>query len=61
MGYSSEEAASAIQAGLLDAVAFVLANPDLPARVKAGAPLNVPNASTFYTPGAKGYTDYPTL
>ena len=64
MGYSSEEAASAIQAGLLDAVAFgtaFLANPDLPARVKAGAPLNAPDASTFYTPGAKGYTDYPTL
>lgn len=64
MGYSSEEADSAIQAGLLDAVAFgtaFLANPDLPARVKAGAPLNVPDASTFYTPGAKGYTDYPTL
>ena len=64
MGYSSEEAESAIQAGLLDAVAFgtaFVANPDLPARVKAGAPLNVPDASTFYTPGAKGYTDYPTL
>ena len=64
MGYSSEEAESAIQAGLLDAVAFgtaFLANPDLPARVKAGAPLNVPDASTFYTPGAKGYTDYPTM
>jgi N-ethylmaleimide reductase len=38
-----------------------LANPDLPARVKAGAPLNAPDASTFYTPGAKGYTDYPTM
>lgn len=64
MGYSSEEADSTIQAGLLDAVAFgtaFLANPDLPARVKAGAPLNVPDASTFYTPGAKGYTDYPTM
>ena len=64
MGYSSEEAESAIQAGLLDAVAFgtaFLANPDLPARVKAGAPLNAPDASTFYTPGAKGYTDYPTM
>jgi N-ethylmaleimide reductase len=64
MGYSSEEADSAIQAGLLDAVAFgtaFLANPDLPARVKAGAPLNAPDPSTFYTPGAKGYTDYPTM
>jgi N-ethylmaleimide reductase len=26
-----------------------------------GAPLNTPDAATFYVPGAKGYTDYPTL
>jgi N-ethylmaleimide reductase len=64
MGYSGDEAEKAVQAGLLDAVAFgtaFLANPDLPARLQAGAPLNAPDASTFYTPGAKGYTDYPTL
>ena len=64
MGYSSEEAEAAISEGKLDAVAFgtgFLANPDFPARVKAGAALNAPDASTFYTPGAKGYTDYPTL
>lgn len=64
MGYSADEAEQAIQAGLLDAVAFgtgFLANPDLPARIQAGAALNAPDASTFYTPGAKGYTDYPTL
>ena len=64
MGYSGEEAQQAIEAGLLDAVAFgtsFLANPDLPARLKAGAALNAPDSSTFYTPGAKGYTDYPTL
>ncbi|MFY7863716.1 alkene reductase [Roseateles sp.] len=64
MGYSGEEAEQAIEAGLLDAVAFgtsFLANPDLPARLKAGAALNAVDASTFYTPGPKGYTDYPTL
>jgi N-ethylmaleimide reductase len=64
MGYSGDEAEKAVQAGLLDAVAFgtaFLANPDLPARLQAGAPLNAPDASTFYTPGAKGYTDYLTL
>jgi N-ethylmaleimide reductase len=33
----------------------------LPARLQAGAALNVPDQSTFYTPGAKGYTDYPSL
>jgi N-ethylmaleimide reductase len=29
--------------------------------VKAGAALNKPDPATFYTPGAKGYTDYPAL
>lgn len=38
-----------------------LANPDLPKRFRQGAPLNAPDRATFYTPGAKGYTDYPTL
>lgn len=64
MGYSAEEAQRAIEAGQLDAVAFgtgFLANPDLPQRVAAGAAWNAPDPSTFYTPGAKGYTDYPTL
>lgn len=62
MGYGAEEANQAIEGGLLDAVAFgtsFLANPDLPARIKAGAPLNTPNPATFYTPGPEGYTDYP--
>jgi len=36
-----------------------LANPDLIERMQAGLPLNPPDAATFYTPGAKGYTDYP--
>ncbi len=64
MGYDADEADSAVRAGKLDAVAFgahFLANPDLPARIAAGAPLNAPDPTTFYTPGAAGYTDYPTL
>lgn len=64
MGYTAEEAAAAIDGGLLDAVAFgvpFLANPDLPARFKAGAPLNNAEPATFYTPGAAGYTDYPAM
>ncbi|GAA5161580.1 alkene reductase [Viridibacterium curvum] len=64
MGYSAEEAEAAIADGKLDAVAFgtaFLANPDLPARIKAKAALNTPNPATFYTSGAEGYTDYPTL
>ena len=64
MGYTADEAQSAIAAGKLDAVAFgtgFLANPDLPARIKAGAPLNKVDPATFYTPGPAGYTDYPTM
>ncbi len=64
MGYTPQEAASAIESGQLDAVAFgtaFLANPDLPARIKAGASLNKPNPATFYSPGAEGYTDYPFM
>jgi N-ethylmaleimide reductase len=47
-----------------DLVAFgrpFLANPDLVERLRAGAELNAPDLSTFYTSDAKGYTDYPTL
>ena len=64
MGYSSDEAAAAILDKKLDAVAFgssFLANPDLPARVQAKAVLNAPDQATYYTPGAKGYTDYPRM
>lgn len=64
MGYSADEANTGIKQKKFDAVAFgvpFLANPDLPARFKAGAELNEANPDTFYTPGPEGYTDYPTL
>ncbi len=64
MGYTPAEATTAIAEGKLDAVAFgtsFLANPDLPARIRASAPLNAPNPATFYSPGPVGYTDYPAL
>jgi N-ethylmaleimide reductase len=64
MGYSAAEAKAAIDAGLLDAVAFgnsFLANPDLPERIKWGAALNAPDPATFYSPGPAGYIDYPFL
>lgn len=64
MGYSAEEANRAIAAGNLDAVAFgvaCLANPDLPVRFREDAALNEPDPATFYSPGPKGYTDYPFL
>lgn len=63
-GYDQARAEKDLQDGLGDLVAFgrpFLANPDLVARFKAGAALNEPDYSTFYTPGAKGYTDYPLM
>jgi 2,4-dienoyl-CoA reductase-like NADH-dependent reductase (Old Yellow Enzyme family) len=53
-----------LASGVADAVGFgrmFIANPDLPARLKAGAPLNTLNAETLYAPGPEGYTDYPTM
>jgi hypothetical protein len=35
--------------------------PDLVERFRVGAPLNTPDAGTFYTTGPRGYTDYPAL
>ncbi len=64
MGYNADEAEQAITEGKLDAVAFgtsFLANPDLPARIAAKAPLNAPNPAKFYSPGPEGYTDYPEM
>jgi N-ethylmaleimide reductase len=64
MGYSAEEAETAVADGKLDAIAFgvpFLANPDLPERFQRGASLNTADSATFYGDGAKGYTDYPTL
>lgn len=64
MGYSPAEAAQCLAGKQADSVAFgtgFLANPDLPQRVQAGAELNTPDQNTFYTSGAEGYTDYPTM
>jgi N-ethylmaleimide reductase len=63
-GYTAERAEADLKAGKADLIAIgkgFLANPDLVARFEAKAALNAFDASTFYTPGAKGYTDYPAL
>lgn len=39
----------------------LIANPDIVKRWQTQADLNSPDANTFYTPGPKGYTDYPFL
>ena len=57
-------AQEAVDSGAADLFAIgraFLANPDLVERLRTGAPVNEPDASTFYAGGAKGYTDYPVL
>jgi N-ethylmaleimide reductase len=63
-GFDYASAESALAENRADLIAFgrpFLANPDLVARMRAGAPLNAPDMATFYVPGPKGYTDYPAL
>ena len=63
-GYDAERAENDLSAGKCDLIAVgrpFLANPDLLPRWKACAAMNEPDSATFYTPGPKGYTDYPTL
>jgi len=63
-GYDAKRAEADLEAGKADLIAVgkpFLANPDLVARWKADAAVNAPDMATFYTPGPKGYTDYPAL
>lgn len=63
-GYDADRAESDLAAGKCDLIAVgrpFIANPDLVARWKAGAAVNVPDMDTFYTPGPEGYTDYPIM
>lgn len=57
-----EEASALVADGHADAVVVgrpAIANPDLVRRWREGLPINEADPSTFYTPGAEGYTDYP--
>ena len=62
--FSVEQSEQALASGDADAIAFgvkFLANPDLPHRLRTGAPLNEPVQATMYGGDAAGYTDYPAL
>jgi N-ethylmaleimide reductase len=62
--FNQEEANTILADGEADLVAFgnlFIANPDLVARFAQHAPLAEADRATFYTPGPKGYADYPAL
>jgi N-ethylmaleimide reductase len=61
-GLDRVRAEAILARGDADLVAFgrpALANPDLVVRLRDNQAMNPPDFSTFYTPGPKGYTDYP--
>ena len=63
-GFTPDTAEKALNGGIADVVAFgrnFLANPDLDKRIAMNAPLNAPDFTTLYTPGPKGYVDYPFI
>lgn len=63
-GYGAKTGNAAIAVRQADLVSFgtpFLANPDLPERLRTGAPLNAPDRATFYGGDERGYTDYPVL
>lgn len=63
-GYDAARAEADLEAGKGELVAFgrpFIANPDYVKRITLGAELSTPDFATFYTPGEKGYTDYPVL
>ena len=62
--YDALSAQAALDSGIADAISFgrsFLANPDLPARFAAEAPLNPDIMATWYSQGDEGYIDYPAL
>ena len=63
-GADIEQRVEDLDHGLADVITVgtqSLANPDLVARLKAGAALNQADPSTFYGGSDRGYTDYPML
>ncbi len=62
--FDKESGNRVIEEGIADLVAYgklFISNPDLVERFKRNAEIAKWDEKTFYTPGAKGYTDYPYL
>jgi len=63
-GYDAARAEADLEAGKAELISLgrpFISNPDLVERMVNGASIVEPDQSTFYTPGEKGYTDYPAL
>jgi len=63
-GIDPDTARELVAGGTVDAVSFGrlwIANPDLPARIRAGGPYSKAITRRFYGGGPDGYNDYPTL
>lgn len=63
-GYDPDDARRSIANGRADLVSFgklFIANPDLPERLRLGAPLACADPDTFYGGDAEGYVDYPPM
>jgi N-ethylmaleimide reductase len=61
--YDKVRAEEDLELEIADLVAFgrpFISNPDFVERLKNDWPLSTPDMETFYTPGEKGYSDYPT-
>ena len=61
-GYDAKRAGHDLQEGRADLIAFgrpFISNPNLVEKLEKGLTLAEPDSTTFYSPGSKGYTDYP--
>lgn len=61
-GFDAHSAEQALQAGHGEAISFArhfIANPDLVERMRGNIALSKFDRTTLYTPGDKGYNDYP--
>jgi N-ethylmaleimide reductase len=62
--YRKASAEAKLAEGIADFISFgrpFIANPDLVERFRRDEPLARWDTDTFYTPGPRGYVDYPTL
>lgn len=63
-GYDPDDARRSVRNGRADLVSFgklFISNPDLPERLRRGAPLACADPDSFYGGGEEGYVDYPPL